>query len=227
MGWSGRLASRWKYPEQQVWFGVGAWAAVLTVLVILVAANYSTVILTHTVVTLTPDQVVEFKGTNATGVLLADGSVTLTLRLTVTNPSSRLLAFTSIAYKSWIEDLPAEAGLPGLGRSDDVLVNETGTHLFFKAFLGSFDVSLPIPASGIGTREFSFNLSSIFAARFQAVRDITAYASQTLGDGTAVSWIHWVRLVVTFRDVPPPTATSSGYLSDMTRIVLEEGPNLG
>ena len=83
MGWVGRLASRWKYPEQRVWFFVAGWAAVLTVLVVVSSASYSSVILAHTSVELAPSRTVSFTGTTATGALLSSGSVNLTMTLTV------------------------------------------------------------------------------------------------------------------------------------------------
>ncbi len=225
----GRLWARWKFPEQRVWLAVVAWALILLLIVVVAAAGYSGVLLAQTVAVLTPEQSVAFQGTNATGVLQDNGSVTLTLRLTVTNPSDRLLAFSSIAYKSWVEDLPAEAGLMNLGRSDNILVNETGTHSFFKAFLGSFDVTpVLIPAHGSQSVQFRFNLTlASAAARFRAVQNITAYASQVRGDGTGMPWVHWVLVALTFQDLPRPSATSGEYLTNLTRIVFEEGPNLG
>src|SRR5207249_520961 len=107
---------------------VAGWAVVLTVLVAVSAASYSSVILAHTSVELAPSRTVSFTGTTATGALLATGAVNLTMTLTVTNPSSRSLALTSIAYKSWIEDLPMERGLPNLGRTDQAFDHETRTH---------------------------------------------------------------------------------------------------
>src|SRR5438034_1070834 len=206
MGWAARLASRWTYPEQRVWFLVAGWAVVLAVLVVVSSASYSSVILAHTSVELAPSRTVSFTGTTATGALLATGAVNLTMTLTVTNPSSRSLALTSIAYKSWIEDLPMERGLPNLGRTDQVFDNETGTHYFFKAFLGSVSVlPVPIPPRGAGTLTLSFVLTrSSDVARFGAVQNITEYAAQVRGNGTVMPWIHWVQLVVEVRDLPTP-----------------------
>jgi len=229
MGWAARLASRWTYPEQRVWFLVAGWAVVLTVLVAVSSASYSSVILAHTSVEMGPSRTVSFTGTTAMGALLATGAVNLTMTLTVTNPSSRSLALTSIAYKSWIEDLPMERGLPNLGRTDQVLDNETGTHYFFKAYLGSLSVlPVAIPPGGIGTLTLSFVLTrSSDAARFGVVQNITEYAAQVRGNGTVMPWIHWVQLVVEVRDLPTPGPDANPFLSSLTRIVLEEGPNLG
>lgn len=229
MGWAGRLASRWKYPEQRVWFLVAGWAAVLTVLVVVSSASYSSVILAHTSVELTPSRSVLFTGTTSMGALLASGSVNLTMRLTVTNPSARSLALTSIAYKSWIEDLPREA-LPNINRTDEVVRDASGRPLyFFKAFLGSLDVPpVPIPPRGTATETLSFVLTrNSDAFRFGAVQNITEYAAQVRGNGTVMPWIHWVQLVVEVRDLPAPGPDANPFLSSLIRIVLEEGPNLG
>ena len=229
MGWVGRLATRWKYPEQRVWFLVAGWAAVLMVFVVVSSATYSSVLLTHTSVELTPSRTVSFTGTTSMGALLASGSVNLTIRLTVTNPSARSLSFSSIAYKAWIEDLPREAGLPNLTRTDQVVFNGTGPQYYFKAFLGSVDVPpVPVPPGGIGTATLSFVLTqSSDAARFAAVQNITQYAAQVRGNGTVMPWIHWVQLAVDVRDLPVPAPDANPFLSALIRIVLEDGPNLG
>jgi len=163
------------------------------------------------------------------GALLATGSVNLTIRLTVTNPSARSLALSSIAYKAWIEDLPREAGLPNLGRTDEVVFNGTGPQYFFKAFLGSVDVPpVPIPPRGTGMATLSFVLTrNSDAFRFGVVQNITEYAAQVRGNGTVMPWIHWVQLVVEVRDLPVPAPDANVFLSSLIRIVLEEGPNLG
>ncbi len=229
MGWVGRLASRWKYPEQRVWFLVAGWAVVLAALVVVSSASYSSVILAHTSVELTPSRTVSFRGTTSAGALLANGSVNLTVTLTVLNPSSRSLALSSIAYKSWIEDLPMETGHAILSRTDEVVTNETGTYYFFKAFLGSLDVvPVPIPPRGSGTVALSFVLTrNSDAPRFGVVQEITAYAAQVRGNGTVMPWVHWVQVAVDVRDLPAPGPDANPFLSSLIRIVLEDGPNLG
>jgi len=229
MGWPARLATRWKYPEQRVWFFVAGWVVVLMALVVVSSASYSSVVLAHTSVELTPSRTVSFTGTTSMGALLATGSVNLTIRLTVTNPSARSLALSSIAYKAWIEDLPREAGLPNLGRTDEVVFNGTGPQYFFKAFLGSVDVPpVPIPPRGTGMATLSFVLTrNSDAFRFGVVQNITEYAAQVRGNGTVMPWIHWVQLVVEVRDLPVPAPDANVFLSSLIRIVLEEGPNLG
>src|SRR5437016_12477404 len=179
MGWAARLASRWKYPEQRVWFLVAGWTVVLTVLVAVSSASYSSVIHAHTSVELAPSRTVSFTGTTATGALLATGAVNLTMKLTVTNPSSRSRALTSIAYKSWIEDLPMERGLANLGRTDQVLDNETGTHYFFKAYLRSLSVlPVAIPPGGTAPLTMSVVLTrSPDAPRFRVLQNRDAHAA--------------------------------------------------
>jgi hypothetical protein len=229
MGWARRLASRWKDPEKRVWFVVAGWAAVLTALVVIASVSYSTLILAHAAVGLTSSRTVGFTGMPAGGGLSDTGSVNLTLTLAVRNPSPRPLAFASLAYKAWIEDLPMEAGLPNLGRTDNVLTNGTGTYFFFMALLGSSSVTpTPIPPTGSGTLTLSFVLSRTSdAARFRAVQNITEFAAHVRGNGAASSWVHWVEVVVAIRDLPTPSPSASPFLGSLTRIILREGYNLG
>jgi hypothetical protein len=229
MGWARRLASRWKYPEQRVWFVVAGWAAVLTAVAVVASVSYSTVILAHAAVGLTSSRTVVFTGMPAGGGLSDSGSVNLTLTLVVRNPSPRSLAIASLAYKAWIEDLPREAGLSNLGRTDNVLTNGTGTHYFFMALLGSSDVTpVLIPPIGTGTLVLSFVLSRASdAARFRAVQNITDFASHVRGNGAAVPWVHWVEVVVAIRDLPTPSPSANPFLLSLIRIVLQEGDNLG
>jgi len=229
MAWVRSLAARWKYPEQRVWFVVVGWAIVLTALLAAASSSYSSVLYAHTVVEFTPSRTIAFTGTTSAGVLRDDGSVNLTMRLAIANPSSRLLAFSSIAYKSWIEDLPAEAGLPNLNRTDTVVVDETGVHQLFKAFERSLDVEpVRIAAGGTGTATLSFVLTlASDVSRFRAVQNITAYTAQVRGNGTAMPWIHWVEVLVEVRDLPAAGPSDNPFLSSLTRIVIDEGPNLG
>lgn len=223
-----RLLSRWKYPEQRIWFAVAAIAAILAVLVALTSASYSNVLLARTGVSLVPSQSIVFTNTSAAGALLDGGSVTLTLRLTVSNPSGQRLRFTSIAYKSWIEDLPSEAGIV-TNRPDDLLTNATGTHRFYLAFLDSVDVDAPtVPGYGTSTLTLAYNLNrSSDSERFAAVQNITEFAANTRGSGTVSPWVHWVLLTLTLIDLPPPSATAAQDLTNMARVVIQEGPNLG
>lgn len=228
MGWLARALGRWKYPEQRVWIVVLAWTVVLAVLVAASAAGYSGLIYARTAVTLSPSHEIAWSGTSSSGVLLSNGTVTYHLSLTVTNGGDRALALNSVAYRSWMEDLPAEAGLTSRDRTDSVLTNETGTHLFFTVFLGSFDVTdILVPAHGSRTTAFSFNLTSAIPGTFSAVQNITAYAGVVLGNAARVPWVHWVQISLIIQGVPPPGLASNLYLTELTRIVLEEGQNLG
>jgi len=229
MGWAQRLAARWKYPEQRIWFVVVGWAAVLTALAVVASVGYSSLILAHASVGITSSRTVAFTGMPAGGGLSDSGSVNLTLTLAVRNPSPRSLAYASLAYKAWIEDLPMEAGLPNLGRTDNVLTNATGTHHFFIALLGSTDVTpTPIPPAGTGTLSLSFVLTRANdMARFRAVQNITEFAAHVRGNGAAAPWVHWIEVVVAVRDLPTPSPSANPFLTALIRIVLEEGDNLG
>ena len=229
MAWARRLWSRWKYPEQRAWLVVGAWAIVVLVIIVAASTSFTEVIFARASARLVPDESVSFRGVDAAGVLLPNGTATLELSLTVTNPSRRTLALASITYESWIEDLPAEAGIPNLGRTDAPHTNATGTYLFFAAFLGSFELPspVPIPAQGTGTARFSFNLTSIDAPRFNAVQNISLFASHAGRRVEQVPWVHWVQVVLSFPDMPAPSATSGGYVVDLARIILEGGLKLG
>jgi hypothetical protein len=229
MGWAERLASRWKYPEQRVWFVVVGWTAVLMAIVVIASVSYSNVILAHAAVGFTSARGIAFTGMPAGSGLSDGGSVNLTLKLEVRNPSPRSLAVVSFTYKAWIEDLPMEAGLPNLGRTDNTLTNGTGTHRFFKALFDSSDVTpVPIPPMGNGTVRLSFvlNLASD-VTRFRAVQNITEFAAHVRGNGASVSWVHWIEVVVMIRDLPAPSPSANPFLGNLIRIVLEEGDNLG
>lgn len=226
MSWLARAAARWKYPEQRVWFGVAAWVVVLVALAVASAAGYTAIIYARTTVSLSAAPDVTWSGTSSTGVLLPNGTVTAHLVLTVSNPSDRVLALTSVAHRSWIEDLPAEAGL--VTRADSILTNATGTHRFYSAFLGSFGVTdVLVPAHASRTITYLFNLTAASVQEFLAVQNITAYASHVLGSGTAAPWIHWVEIALVLQDVPPPSPSAGEYLPDVVRIVLQEGLNIG
>ena len=226
MSWLARAAARWKYPEQRVWFAVAVWAAVLVVLIVASAAGYSAIVYARTVVTLSAEHSVTWSGTTAAGVLLASGTVTDWIVLTVSNPSDRAFALTSVAYRSWIEDLPAEAGL--VSRADSILMNATGTHRFYSAFLGSFGVTdVVVPAHASRSVTYSFNLTAADGEPFLAVQNITEYASHVLGNGTAVPWVHWIEIALVLQGVPTPSPSAGEYLPGVVRIVLQEGLNLG
>lgn len=229
MKWLDRLASKWKLPEQRVWLVIAALALALLLLAAAASLAYSSVIVAHAGVSIQSSHVIMFRGTTASGVLLDTGEVGFTLRLTAVNPSSHLLAFGTVAYRVWIEDLPAEAGLPNLGRQDNVLTNESGTHLFFAAFLGSREVDSPrIPAHGNATLSLDFALNrGADRARFAVVQNITEYAAKVRGNGTDVPWVRWDLVSLSILDLPTPDSAVDVYLAEMGRIVVEEGLNLG
>lgn len=227
MRWIDRLASRWKYPEQRVWVLVVALAVVLATLAVATAARYTGVLVARTSVSLAAQESVAFAGTNATGALLDDGKATLHLTLTVSNPSSERVAFDAATYRSWIEDGPAEAGI--LNRTgDNVLSNATGVHHFFSAFSGTIDIEAPAIAAGTSTTvHLAAELTRVNnSAAFGVVQNITQYEAATRGSGSAAPWVHWILLVLRMADLPPPLPTSSQDLTNLARIVIEEGLNL-
>ena len=131
--------------------------------------------------------------------------------------------------EAWIEDLPAEAGIAGLGRSDQVLVNETGTHLFFLAFSGSLNVPpSPVPAGGEATLPLVLNLTqSSDPTAFAAVQNITSYAAAVRGDAWGIPWTVWVQRALPIEGVPPASLSAATYLFDVGRVVISGGTNLG
>lgn len=220
-----------------VWIRDGrmAWVLILAATLVLLAlagasiSDYGSVAQAHALTTVTPQFSANVSGASPSGVL-GDGDVlTGTLRITVTNPSPRVLDFDSVSYKAWIEDLPAEAGLAGLGRSDQVLVNETGTHLFFLAFSGSLNVPpSPVPAGGEATLPLVLNLTqSSDPTAFAAVQNITSYAAAVRGDAWGIPWTVWVQLALPIEGVPPASLSAATYLFDVGRVVISGGTNLG
>lgn len=227
MKWLDRLASKWKLPEQRVWLVIAALALALLLLAAAASLAYSSVIVAHAGVSLRSSHVVAFRGTTTSGVLLDTGEVGFTLRLTAVNPSSHVLSFGTVAYKAWIEDLPAEAGAANTTR-DNTFVNETGTHRIFLAFLGSREVDSPrIPAYGNATLTLNFALNrSADPARFAVVRNITEYAANVQRiNGTDVPWVRWDLVSLSILDLPTPDSAVDVYLAEIGRIVFEEGRN--
>lgn len=195
------------------------------------AANYASVVVAHATVYVVPRYMLDFSGTNPDGTLNANSSATVRVTLTAENPSARTLRFHLVAYQGWIEDLPAEAGLP-VSRSpaDNPLVDANGTRLFYPAFLDSREVeSEPIPPLGNGTLELSYILTlPMNPWAFDAVQNITGYAAAVRGSLTDVAWNHWVRVQIDIEGVPEATSpTASAHVRTLKRIDREEGINLG
>src|SRR5438128_7787025 len=162
-------------PENLPGVLVAVVAGLLAILVVASAADYVSLAQAHILPSFAGVRRIEFVGTEGGGALAENGSVSFMLSLSVENPSPRALAFEQMAYKAWIEDGPMEANLSNLGRTDDALVNQTGTHWFYLAFLGSQGLNgNRIPAGGGGTVSLTFTLAkSNDSLRFEAVRNIT------------------------------------------------------
>ncbi len=217
-------------PENLPGVFVAVVAGFLGTLVVASAADYVSLAQAHTLPSFAVVRRIEFVGTEGSGALAENGSVGFTLLLRVDNPSRRVLAFEQVAYKAWIEDGPMEAGLSNLGRTDDLLVNQTGTHWFYLAFLGSQELTgNRIPAGGNGSVSLAFTLAkSNDSVRFEAVRNITVYSVARGRSPSTIPWNVWVLVSLQIDGVPAPTSpTAADYLRQTTRVVLQEGLNLG
>lgn len=204
---------------------------VLTLLIVASAYEYVSVAQAHALPSLGVLRQMDFQGLDASGNLTENSSVAFRLTLEVTNPSPRFLTFEQLVYKAWIGDGPMDAGLTGLGRTDDVLANATGVHHFFLAFIGAMALSPQhVPARSNGTMSVpSFTLSKATnAGSFGAVRNITAFARAHGQALSALPWNVWVFVSLTIDGVPSPTSPSAAdYLRDDTRVILQEGSDLG
>lgn len=203
---------------------------VLAVLVVGSAAEYVSVAQAHALPSVRVSPQFDFRGLDAGGNLTENGSVVYNLTLTVTNPSPRGLTFEQLIYKAWIEDGPMEAGLTGLGRTDDVLANATGLHYFWLAFIGPTGLNpRRVPAGGNGTMSLTFTLSkSSDSAQFEAVRNITAFARARGEALSSIPWNVYVFLSLTIDGVPPPASSSAAdYLRSNARVILQDGTDLG
>jgi len=225
----GRLSREWIRDMRVAWLFLLAATVVLSGVTAASVWVYGGVAQAHALTSMGLGYEVTFTGTNATGVLGDAGTVTGTLRITVVNPSPRVLDFDSVSYKAWIEDLPAEAGLTNLGRTDQALVNETGTHLFYMAFYGSLEVSpVPIPAGGQSTLPLALNLTRVSGpAAFAALQNITAYAAAVRGSADGIPWTVWVQLGLPIEGVPTPDFAAPTYQFEVGRVVISGGVDLG
>ncbi len=202
---------------------------VLAALIVASAADYASLAQAHALPSMAATAAFRFTGLDAGGNLSENGSVVLSLAVTVTNPSPRGLRFEQLIYSAWIEDGPMEAGLPNLGRSDEPLTNATGTHEFFLAFIGPAGLNpQPVPAGANGTMALDFTLTKASnLGDFEAVRNITAYAR---AHGVALSaspWNVYVWVSLTIDGVPLPSSSSSAdYLRANARVILQTGTDL-
>lgn len=201
----------------------------LAFLIVASAAEYVSVAQAHALPSLVVAASFDFHGLDATGNLSTNGSVVYTLTATVSNPSPRVLRFNQLIYRAWIEDAPMEAGLPGVVRSDETLVNATGTHDFFPAFVGPVGLNPePVPAGGNATMTLVFTLTKESGiAEFEAVQNITAYARARGHSLSGIPWNVYTWVSLDIDGVPLPASTSSAdYLRDNARVTLQEGTDL-
>jgi hypothetical protein len=206
----------------------GVSALIVLGLIAASVSNYVAVAQAQHMTTLQTTYGVDFVGTDSRGALRDTGLANLTMRLAVSNPSPRLLFFSSVTYKAWIRDFPMEAGLQGLGRTDITVRNATGDQKFFRAFLGSTEVRyVPVPAAGKASLNVTFSLSRASAlADFLAVQNITAYAASVRGTAAGIPWLLWIQLVLYITGVPEPVESAPTYQFFISRVILEWGDNL-
>ncbi len=205
-------------------------AFVLAVLIVASCVEYVSVAQAHALPALDVTPHVTFQGLDATGNLTENGSVSLTVDLRVSNPSSRALFYEQAVVKAWILDEPAQAGLQNLGRADSVLVNSTGTWRFFAAVFGSMALEYQrVPAGGRESVSVGLNLSrTTDSAAFGAVRNITAFARSHGMALSAIPWNLYALVSLIIDGVPSPSSASSAdYLFAITRDVLQQGADLG
>ncbi len=219
----------WIRDLRVVWVFLAAMTAVLLAFTAASIANYGSVAQAHALASVELGYQVRYLGTNATGAVGNNGTVAFTLMITVLNPSPRVLDFDSISYKVWIEDGPAEAGIPNLGRADQVLVNGSVNHLFYMALFGSLEVSpVPIPAGGQRTLPLPVNLSvGASSTEFAVVQNITAYAAAHGTALGAIPWVSWVQLGLPIEGVPSPSLSAPTYEFEVGRVVISGGIDLG
>ncbi len=173
---------------------------------------------------------VHLEGTAPSGDLLANGTVNFTFLFTVDNPSPRDLAFDTVAYKVWIEDVPAEAKIPVSPAREDVSVtNGSQTQLFYLAYIQSHQVSpYRVPAGGNATLVYPLLLNeSSDSTSFRVVQNITDYVVSTGGKVGSIAWNAWVLVSLDVLGVPAASSPNTAdYLLNVNRIVFTWGDDL-
>lgn len=217
-------------PDWPAWLVLAGVGVILLGLAASSAANYTSIVVAQSSVTIAPTATPVFDGTYPNGSLGPDGSLTVTLNLRVNNPSAKTLHLRLVAFSEWIEDGPAEAGLNETRRlSDDLLIDVSGPRYFYRVFGESAEVSEePVPAMGNATYTLTYVLSrTLNSARFAGLRNITDYWISTEGTIAAERWISWVRVQLVIDGVPVASSpTAAPYLRTIGRIEREEGLNL-
>lgn len=224
--------SRLRRAEAVPWYLVAAMFAVLGALVGASIANYASVADVHARTTMTVGSSVAYRGLSPGGLLLDNGTVSFTILLEVNNPSTRSLSFFTLGYKIWLEDRPAEVGLPGLVRipADVGPTAVTSNHTFFEAFDGSKQtIPYPVPAGGNATFPYTLNLThGSDPGRFAAVQNITQYAVNVSGGTAQIVWNVWVLVNLDINGIPAPSSVSeASYFAQISRIQFTEGVDFG
>ncbi len=229
MTWRSRAARLFAGLDRFPWLLIIVATVVLMVAAAASVAAYLSVAEALTTPSLAASFEPSYVGTTPSGALLDNGTVLLSLRLTVTNPSPRILRFDAVSYKAWIEDLPAEANLPNLGRTYVVVTNASGTHFLYRAFFDSLGVSpSPVPAGGKATQTLTFSLSkSNRPAVFAAVQNITVYAASVRGSSSGILWVGWTEITLRIDGVPEPPPSSAIYQFTLGRVILASGDDYG
>ncbi len=190
-------------------------------------ASYLSVVDVHTLTTLQATSQAGFLGLEPNGTLPDNGSVRLWINLTVSDPSAHPLVFDTVIYKAWIEDGPREAGVV-LRPGDIAVVNGTTTQYFLPVFVGTQTTSrAPVPAGSEGRLHIVANLTSANEGTFSALQNITEYAAATGHRPESIAWTTYVYAALDVTDMPNPGATANPYLTDLGRVVLEQGVDLG
>ena len=229
MRWRARATRYLARFDRFPWLLIAVTTAVLLLAVAASVVAYLSVAQALTTPSLAASFEPRYVGTASNGSLLDNGTVVLTVRWTVTNPSPRALTFDAVSYKAWIEDLPAEAGLSNLGRTDILVTNASGAHLLYLAYFDSVGVSpASVPAGGQATQALEFSLSkSNRPAFFAAVRNITEYAGSVRGNSSGIPWFGWTEITLRIDGVPEPPSSSAIYEFTLGRVILAAGVNYG
>jgi hypothetical protein len=224
--WAGREGR----SDRPVWFVFTGVSLILIGLAASSAASYASIVFAQSTVSIAPATAISFQGTDPNGSFRPDGSLSITLRVRVDNPSARTLHLRLVAFSEWIEDGPVEAGLnQSRLNSDAMVIGANGTQYFYRVFGESKEVSEgPVPSRGNTTYTFPFLLSqSVDATRFAVLRNITDYWLSTAGSIGVGLWNFWVRLTLTIDGVLPASSpTAAPYLRTIASINREEGLNL-
>ena len=224
------MGTRTRNFRRTLWAVLTAALLLVAGLTVASAAEYSSVVVAKATVYVLARYSVEYAGLEPDGTLSAASSITVVANVTVENPSSRTIRLRLIAYTSWIEDGPAQAGLNESRRlSDDRLLGPAGERFFYRVFVEDSEIiPQPVPAGGNRSFRFTFALSrATDPTRFQVVDNITAYLVSSGDPAASASWNHYLLVQLTIDGVPPAESPGAAtYLRELNRIDREVGVNL-